>query len=117
MADWFEAHPDYDRTDDTISVCQYNWSSTPEMLVSALRDLSPCEKRPSLGNYYVTKKFGDATFQAYFGSPGVCKKVVKGTKTVTKEIPDPNAPKITVTEEVEDVEWVCPESVLGMVAG
>lgn len=38
----------------------------------------------------------------------VCTKVVTGTETVTREIPDPDAPKITVTEEQEIVEWECP---------
>lgn len=41
----------------------------------------------------------------------VCERVVTGTREVTKEIPDPEAlaavPTVTVTETVEDVDWVC----------
>lgn len=114
MADWFDAHPEY-AEDVDIELKRWHWKSTPDMVVSALKALSPCEKMPASGDYYVTKKFGRGTFQIYFGSAGICTKVVKGTKTVTKEVPDPNAPKITVTEEVEDVEWVCPDSVLSLV--
>lgn len=41
----------------------------------------------------------------------VCERVVTGTQTVTEEVLDPDylaaAPKITVTREVESVEWKC----------
>lgn len=37
----------------------------------------------------------------------VCERVVIGTHEVTKEIPDPDAPTVTVTEIVEDVRWEC----------
>ena len=37
----------------------------------------------------------------------VCRKVVTGTREVTEEIPDPDAPKVRVTRVVEDVEWDC----------
>lgn len=41
----------------------------------------------------------------------VCDRVVTGTREVTREIADPTAlaavPTVTVTETVDDVEWVC----------
>lgn len=41
----------------------------------------------------------------------ICERVVTGTEEVTKEVPDPVAlaavPKVTVTETVEQVEWIC----------
>jgi hypothetical protein len=41
----------------------------------------------------------------------VCERVVTGTREVTREVRDPDAlaavPTTTVTETVEDVEWVC----------
>jgi hypothetical protein len=41
----------------------------------------------------------------------VCRRVVKGTREVTKKVKDPEAlaavPEIEVTETVEDFEWVC----------
>lgn len=39
----------------------------------------------------------------------VCTRVVTGTETVTKTIPDPDVevPLVEVTETVEQVEWIC----------
>lgn len=41
----------------------------------------------------------------------VCTRVMKEVREVTREVPDPDAlaavPTVTVTETVEDVEWVC----------
>lgn len=41
----------------------------------------------------------------------VCTRVVTGTETVTEEVPDPayiaDAPMVTVTHEVETIEWRC----------
>ena len=47
----------------------------------------------------------------YGDREAVCTRVVKGTREVTREVADPEAlaavPTVTVTEIVEDVEWVC----------
>ena len=37
----------------------------------------------------------------------VCTRTVTGTHTETREVPDPNAPKIMQEVEVEDVRWDC----------
>lgn len=37
----------------------------------------------------------------------VCERVVVGTDTVVKQVPDPAAPMVAVVEEVDRVEWVC----------
>jgi hypothetical protein len=37
----------------------------------------------------------------------VCRRVVTGTREVTKAVPSPDAPMVEVTETIEDVEWVC----------
>jgi hypothetical protein len=41
--------------------------------------------------------------------PAVCERVVTGTETVTRQVPDPSVhvPTVEVTEVVEQVEWVC----------
>jgi hypothetical protein len=41
--------------------------------------------------------------------PAVCERVVTGTETVTRQVPDPSVvvPTVEVTEVVEHVEWVC----------
>lgn len=45
------------------------------------------------------------------GRESVCRKVVKGTRQVTRKIPDPEAlaavPEIEITETEQDIEWVC----------
>ena len=114
LADWCDAHPDYAEKME-VEAHIWNWESSPEMVVADIRALSPCEKAPSDGNYFVTKRFDEIKLSVYHQSSGICKKVSKGMKTVTKEVPDPAAPMVTVTEEVEDFEWVCPDSVLGLV--
>ena len=41
----------------------------------------------------------------------LCERIVTGTETVTKKVPDPEAlaaiPTVEVTEEVETYKWVC----------
>lgn len=37
----------------------------------------------------------------------VCTRRVIGTHEITEEVPDPDAPMVTVTRVVEDVEWDC----------
>lgn len=41
----------------------------------------------------------------------VCERVITGVETVTKQVPDPEklaaVPLVEVTEEVEQVDWVC----------
>lgn len=45
----------------------------------------------------------------------VCRRVVTGTETVTETVPDPDAPLVEVTKEVDTVEWQC-EPLLAEVA-
>lgn len=55
--------------------------------------------------------FGAFSIQVLADRDQVCERVVVGTETVTKTVPDPAAlaavPEVEVTEEVEKVEWVC----------
>lgn len=54
---------------------------------------------------------GGLDFVVYGKREQVCERVVTGTETVTKTVPDPEAlakvPSVEVTETVEKVEWVC----------
>jgi DhnA family fructose-bisphosphate aldolase class Ia len=52
-------------------------------------------------------KFGPIELAVHTERKTVCERVVTGTETVTKQVPDPAAPLVEVTEEVEKVEWVC----------
>ena len=46
----------------------------------------------------------------------VCTRVVVDTRTTTRDIPDPDVvdqrPLVRITETIEDVEWVCPDSLV-----
>lgn len=52
----------------------------------------------------------------YTNRGNVCQRIVTGSREVTEEVPDPElvaqVPLKRVTRTVEDVEWVCPESLL-----
>ena len=55
--------------------------------------------------------FGGAKARVIAYRNEVCERVVTGTDTVTKTVPDPDAlaavPTVEVTETVETYEWVC----------
>lgn len=63
------------------------------------------------GRFVVWRQFAGIKLLASADRAEVCERVVTGTREVTKEVPDPEAlaavPKVTVTEVVEDVDWVC----------
>lgn len=53
----------------------------------------------------------NVSLHVYAGREQVCKRVVVGTETVTRKVPDPDAlasvPEVEVTEEVEVIKWEC----------
>lgn len=52
--------------------------------------------------------FGDHVRLSVYADRGqVCERRVVGIRQVTKEVPDPDAPRITVTVDQEIVEWEC----------
>lgn len=51
--------------------------------------------------------FGAVSLYVYTARDKVCERVVTGTETVTKTVPDPAAPMVEVTEVVEISEWKC----------
>lgn len=59
----------------------------------------------------VNLTWGPVGIHVYAARDKVCERVVTGTETVIKNVPDPEAlaavPTVEVTEEVETVEWVC----------
>lgn len=79
------------------------------------------DKRVFGATFSLAATFGPITVDFDFNRDQVCERVVTGVRTVTEEEPDPDAmaqvPKRTVTREVEDVEWRCPDSLLGSVDG
>lgn len=84
-----------------------------ETLAAIARAMGNADKtvNEATANYEVYREFAGITLLAAANRAEVCDRVVTGTREVTKEVPDPEAlaavPKVTVTETVEDVEWVC----------
>ena len=115
IADWWEQHPEVEPpVDQRVLV----YVQTKEDLADVARALGRAEKYGDDNWFGVKRKFGPIYLDAYGERQTVCTRIVKGTRTVTHEVPDPDAtlPTITVTEEVEDVEWVC-EPLLSVVDG
>ncbi len=62
--------------------------------------------------FSVVAAWGPVEVEVFVDREEVCERVVTGTETVTKTVPDPEqlaaVPMVEVTEVVEHVEWVCP---------
>lgn len=71
------------------------------------------EKRSDGDTFDLIGFFGPHKMILFTSQENVCERVVT-TETITREIPDPSVevPLVTVTEEVEQIEWKCPESLL-----
>lgn len=74
---------------------------------AALAHGAKVEKDASEDIYTLTVSWGALAANAIAAREAVCERVVIGTETVTKTVPDPTAPLVDVTETVEHVEWVC----------
>jgi hypothetical protein len=88
-----------------------NGNNNKSDLAAAVRILpGPLEKNAH-GNYFdLLGNIDGFYYQLTAYRDEVCERVVTGVETVTRTIPDPNAPvtpMIEVTEEVETIEWRC----------
>jgi len=110
LADMIEQNPDLDA--NYLGSHLYIWhAKTSDKLAAitraALRAGATVEKDITGGQYNVVASFGPIRAMALAERVNVCERVVTGTETVTRTIPDPTAPLVEVTETVEHVEWVC----------
>lgn len=74
---------------------------------AALSHGAKVEKDASDEIYTLTVSWGALVANAIAARESVCERVVTGTETVKKSVPDPAAPLVEVTETVEHVEWIC----------
>lgn len=78
---------------------------------TAARYAAKVDKNFTTGFALVVADFGGVRVSVQADRDEVCERVVTGTESVTKTVPDPEAlaavPTVEVTEEVETVEWVC----------
>lgn len=84
----------------------------PEELLALARKFGgKWEKDETEGWYILRRRFGPHSIELNADRGTVCTKVEVGEETV--EVPDPDAPKVTVTRPV--YEWQCPESLNALV--
>lgn len=80
------------------------------MLADIARAMGKAEKSTH-HEFAIWRRFAGVILAAYAERNEVCDRVVTGTREVTREVRDPEAlaavPLVSVTETVEDVEWVC----------
>jgi hypothetical protein len=123
MADFLESHPDIQLFGDQRGYVCYSEASE---LAKAVKGIGDCTKDVDDYFYNVKKKFGPIDIQFYMNRGGICRKVSKGVKTVMVKVPDPTyvapepapaVPMIEVEQEVEEFEYVCPESLLALASG
>lgn len=114
LADLLQENPDIPVPYDG-SAASINWILLPRedqkgILAAIARALpGKVEKRVRGDAFDLVGRLAGLHVKVIADRDEVCARVVTGTETVTKTIPDPDVkvPLVTVTETVETVEWVC----------
>ncbi|MGW1682472.1 hypothetical protein [Saccharopolyspora sp. NPDC002376] len=114
LADMIEANPEIPATylDEFFGINVWNPKSAEEMAAiarAALKHGAKVEKDIGETLYNLTISWGPFKAKALGNRGAVCERVVTGTETVTRKVPDPSVvvPMVEVTEEVETFEWRC----------
>ena len=118
LADWLDAHPEWT---PYLPENFYTWIPDDEAkatMARAARDMGTARKtvNENLGTFRLEKSFGPHTMHVIADRAAVCERVVVG-KHVEKTIEKVPVGEVTYEERevehvVEDVEWVCPPSLL-----
>ena len=83
------------------------WVDNAEEMLATARKIGGRWEKQTLGKWYVLRRsFGPHHIDINGPHEAICERVQVGTETV--EVPDPDAPKVTVEQPV--YEWRCPES-------
>ena len=114
FADFLDAHPE---ADPIYSPAVYDIVHTRQEMAAKIKALGgKWDKDEDGESFKVRQKISGVEYVIFAARENVCTRVVRGTKEVTRTKSDPDAlaalPKVTYTETVEDVEWICPESLL-----
>ena len=126
VADWLAAHPevplpylgDYAKGSSLPSLPIYLYDAPGrEQLAAIARAMADGgtatkavqEYRDGDSKVQVWREFDGIVVFATIAQSEVCERVVTGTETVTRTVPDPTVevPMVEVTETVETVEWRC----------
>lgn len=121
LCDFLEAHAEIPVTFPQSAFANVNQyaderlAPAKERLAEIARIPGRWEKRSDAEAFQLVRKFGPHKLLVFANHSEVCERVTR-TETVTREVPDPDklaeVPTVTVTEEVEHVEWICPPSLL-----
>lgn len=121
LADLLEAKSDlplpYDGSKNSPLLTMILHGDNRTELAAAVRAL-PCrlEKVADGDHFKLRGQLSGLHVQLLTYRKDICERVVTGTRQVEVTEPDPAAvaalPKVTRTETVEDVEWICPPSLL-----
>lgn len=110
LADLIEANPelaDLVEGNTLLMAVGERWGSdesVADRFARLARMLGGTRTKSGDGTYFwVGRRFGPLTAEIFTARNQVCERVVVGVETV--EVPDPDAPKVTVEREV--VEWQC----------
>lgn len=113
LADLLDENPDVplpyhgERKSMPIAIFCFGGQDVKPVLAKLARRLHGVSKEPD-GEYYdVVGRLAGLRIKVTARRSDVCEKVVLGTETVTEMVPDPDAPLVEVTREVEQVEWIC----------
>lgn len=121
MADMIESHPALAGTGSYMRYLPIWWATDADQLVqiarAGLAHGATVDKIYSDDTFVLTLTWGRVTAYAYADRAQVCTRVVTGTREVTRTVPDPDAPRVEVTEVVEDVRWDCAPLLASTVAG
>jgi hypothetical protein len=116
LADILEQHPEvplpFTGTGTDLTFHFLHGDNPRAELVTAVRAFPGVKDKKVWDNYYdVSLTLHGLKVSMTAFRDVVCTRVVTGTETVTREVPDADAlasvPTTTITETVETVEWIC----------
>lgn len=90
----------------------YVITTSPEEFAEQVTALGTGKKGTNGAYIDVTRQFGPFELAVSALHTDVCERKVIGTRTVEKQVPPAGVEMVTVTEEQEIVEWICPDSLL-----
>lgn len=109
LADFLEANPELIHEYEHLAIDVF-LPDGASLAAMAMRLGGQWEKKGNESFFELVRYFGKHYISLDAHRDRVCTRVEVGTETV--EVPDPNAPKVTVTRPV--FEWQCPESLLAL---
>jgi hypothetical protein len=105
LADFLDAHPDVlEDVSHSGFDCGAFFDNKTRLAAFAKAVGGQLDKGKYGGYLEVAKRFGPHKLTGNVAEDLVCERIVVGTETV--EVPDPEAPKVTIEREI--VEWKCP---------